>query len=414
MAKPLYLFVGILFLLLVFRLGYFYQNRSIYNNNDEITLTTTLLSEPQLSGRVKRFSVLSPDGQRFFITTQPQTAFSFADTVTIHGTVKKTVLENERVILSLSFPTIKATNTKNSFIPVVAPLRRHIITFFNDNLPNEESSLLLGIVFGIKQGIDSDFSDKLQTAGLFHVVAASGMNITFLAVFVTEFFLLFTKRQLALGICCITICFYAVLSGLEASILRASCMGILAAFSQITGRQTLPWYSLVLTAFIMLFIWPYLLGDVGFQLSFLATIGVLYIRPLLEIKNKKNLFLKILHESEIITTLSAQIMTVPVLLSTFGMYSVWSLLSNGLVLFLIPYLMVLGFLAVVISFISPFFASFVLFLTLPLFWYFKHTVAFFGGFSGVKLENISVPFIICYYLILVALLWIVKLAKRKI
>ena len=78
------------------------------------------------------------------------------------------------------------------------------------------------------------------------------------------------------------IVFYAVLAGLEPSIVRAAIMGILVFSSQIMGRQKMPFYILFLTAFVMLFVSPGLISDIGFQLSFLALIGIIYLKPAIE------------------------------------------------------------------------------------------------------------------------------------
>ena len=138
---------------------------------------------------------------------------------------------------------------------------------FFQTLPSPSSSLLLGIIFGIKEQMPKDFTDNLRTSGVFHVIAASGMNVTLVAGFLSVFFAFFFKRQIAIGLSILGIIFYAILAGLEPSIIRASVMGILVFSAQILGRQTLAVNFLALTGFVMLFVDPSLIFDIGFQLS---------------------------------------------------------------------------------------------------------------------------------------------------
>src|SRR6266852_3979746 len=99
----------------------------------------------------------------------------------------------------------------------------------------------------------------LRTSGVFHVIAASGMNVTLVGGFLTSLFTLFLRRQIALLLSILGILFYALLAGFEPSIIRASIMGILVLSSQIFGRQAWPTYALLLTGYIMLLFDPSLI-----------------------------------------------------------------------------------------------------------------------------------------------------------
>ena len=103
------------------------------------------------------------------------------------------------------------------------------------------------------------------------------------------------------------------------------------------------------------------------------------------------------------TTIAAQVATLPILLSNFGTYSFWSIVANGLVLWTIPPLMVMGGVGALVGIIIPVLGSFILYFSLPILVYFEKIIMFFGNLSGVlDIENIPWQFIIAYYCVLFA------------
>lgn len=148
----------------------------------------------------------------------------------------------------------------------------------------------------------------------------------------------------------------------------------------------------------MLFVSPKFLFDIGFQLSFLSTLGILFI-PEVFTKAKNAI------SEDFLTTFSAQIATLPILLSAFGSYSVLSILVNVLVLWTIPFLMALGAIAALISFVFEPLARLFLYLCLPFLLYFEKTATFFTRFEfNLAVETISWQFIVSYYLFLASFL----------
>jgi predicted membrane metal-binding protein len=119
------------------------------------------------------------------------------------------------------FPKIETTNNPSNIfqsnLKNVNVLREKLITLFSKTLPSPSSSLLLGIIFGIKEQMPKDFNDNLRTSGVFHVIAASGMNVTLIGGFIGTLFAFFLKRQIAIGLSILGIMFYVVLAGLEKS-----------------------------------------------------------------------------------------------------------------------------------------------------------------------------------------------------
>ena len=220
--------------------------------------------------------------------------------------------------------------------------------------------------------------DSLRNVGVVHVIAASGMNVTFVAGALIGILGQFLRRKIALTIAIFGIVFYAFLSGFEPSIVRAAIMSIIAFSAGLLGRDNFALTSVFITGGAMLFYAPRLLLDVGFQLSFLATLGILTIKPILDSGFGKLGILGRFGKDDLGTTIAAQVATLPILLSVFGSYGMLSVLVNALVLWTVPVLMVIGSIGLVVSFIFEPVGKLFLFATIPILYYFEETVMYFG------------------------------------
>lgn len=405
MSKPVLLFILILAIALVLRLFVFYLTKPIYKDGEHINFSSKVLSDPKVYKTYQNFSAELPSGDRVFIKTDIYPEYYYQDKIMLSGNLKYQLLNNKTQILTMDFPQIEAVKTSgNNLLAVTNSIRQKIINTFQTSLSKNSAGLMLGIVFGIKQNLSKDFLDDLKVSGVMHVIAASGMNVTMTGGLMFYVFSLFLKRQLAIISSIFAILFYAFLAGFEPSIVRASIMGIIAFSALVLGKQQYSFYALCLTGFAMLFFQPKFLSDIGFQLSFISTLGILYI-PLI-FKKWQNAF-----TGNFLTTVSAQTATLPILLTNFGTYSLWSIVTNILVLWTVPLLMVLGGIAAIISFVFEPLARVILYLALPFLIYFQQTVSIFSRLEGViKIETFPWQFIAAYYLFLTSFL-IFKLRK---
>lgn len=406
----LFLLGGIFLILLALRFFFFYQNPPHPVDGQQVNITTTLLSEPEIIGNFQRFYASIDQGGRILILTSLYPQFHYGDTLAISGNLKYRLLKNGNTMIVVYYPKIEAVKSKfNPILALSSSIRQKIIYLFERVLPSTSSALLLGIVFGIKGSMPKQFLDNLRIAGVLHIIAASGMNVTITGGFLSSFFGFFFKRQIALFLSIFGILFYAALSGFGASIIRASIMGILVFSAQILGRQRMASYGLLIAGYGMLFVSPNVLKDVGFQLSFVATAGLLYVRPLFEKKDKMKKFLNIsLVGEEFATTISAQAATLPILLANFGTYSIWSIVVNALVLWTVPILMILGGIGAFFVIFDPIGKLF-LYLSLPLLVYFEWIVNAFANLWGkFQVENIPWEFTVGYYLIIASAILIFR------
>ena len=387
------------------RLFIFYSQKTEYKDGQGLSFTATLTADPTFSGNYQNFSVDLPTGELVFIQTTGYPEYAYGDIMRISGSLKIKLL-NKNSILTLSFPKISLVkNSASSFLAVINVARQKIITSFQTVLPKDPSALLLGIVFGIKENFSKTFLQDLKIVGVMHVIAASGMNVTMVSGFFFFLFSLIFKRRTAIFLSILGMVFYDFLAGFQASIIRASIMAGLAFSSQILGRQRDGLYALFLTAFVMLFWQPNFLTDIGFQLSFASTLGIMVIPNFL--KKWENAI-----SGDLFTTFSAQIASLPLLLGSFGTYSVWSIPVNFLVLWTVPVLMILGGFAAVISFVFPPLAALLLYLCLPFLVYFQAIAGFFANLKGsINIQSLPWQITVGYYLFLVSIL--VLLFKKR-
>jgi len=212
-------------------------------------------------------------------------------------------------------------------------------------IPSNLSPIMEGLILGNDSKMSKETKTELSRSGLSHIIAISGSHIVLFSAMLFEvlLFLGFWRKQAQIGAIIFTL-FYIFFVGLPASAVRAGIMVSLLFLAQILGRQSFNLRTLVLAAFIILIQNPLLLKfDLGFQLSFLAVLGLILMGPVF------NSWLNVLFKDRFdfireITamTLAAQVFTLPLLIYSFGYFSVVSLISNILVIPPTPFLMALG------------------------------------------------------------------------
>jgi len=403
--KGIFLISILLTGILLARLYFFYHSQPHYQDGQEVSFETRLFSEPRVFGNYQLLTANLGSINNIIIRTELYPKYHYQDALHISGKLNIKLLENNKRVITIFYPkTELLENKENLFLAVAGFVRQKVIELFSQSLPFPGSGLLLGIVFGIKD-MPKDFLDNLRTTGVMHVVAASGMNVTMVGGFFSGIFAFFLKRQLAVLATILIIIFYAFLAGFDAAIIRASIMGVLVFTAQILGRKSLAGYGLFLAAFVMIFVNPSIIFDVGFQLSFAATFGLLYLRPIPTPHwcGVKTIIKKSIIGGDVSTTIAAQITTLPIVLANFGYYSIWSVFANGLVLWTVPFLMAIGGIGAVFGIMLEPLGKIILYLAIPLLLYFEKLVAIFGQLKGtIRIDSLPWQFVIGYYCLFLA------------
>lgn len=278
-----------------------------------------------------------------------------------------------------------------------------------------EASLMAGILLGVDTRLSADLQQAFRDTGTAHIVAISGFNVAIIAGFIMILFgrLFGPRRGPWLAIVVITI--YTILVGAEASVVRAAIMGGLGLLARQVGRRQTAITTLVFTGAIMSVINPFLPWDIGFQLSFLTTLGlILYGEAFhqwtlrlvgrLAMPEVAARIAKPITEY-LLLTLAAQITSLPIIAWHFGRISLVSLVANPFILPVQPLVMILGGLALLVSFIYIPLGTLIAWAAWPFAAYTIHLVEFFSRLPhGVLiLGDFSFLFVLVFYTIL--LLW---------
>jgi len=242
----------------------------------------------------------------------------------------------------------------------VFTLKAWLIERTNLLFSEPSASLVAGILIGTRRAIPQNILDDFNTAGLTHVLAISGYNVSMMLT-VFGYLCAGAARRWRLAGMLFGVLGLVVLTGFSASVLRAAWMGCIALFAQAVGRKGSALHLLLISGVIMVLLSPrMILVDLSFQLSFLSTLGILLFMPKIEAFEAKLTakpgFMWISKIPAFIregfcVTLAAQVFTMPLLFYQFGRFSLIAPVANIFVLPLVPWIMLFGFFAIVLSFV---------------------------------------------------------------
>jgi len=317
-------------------------------------------------------------------------------------------LEKEGISGIIAFPDIifLGENNGSEILKILFSIKNFAIHSFEKVLPPKESAFLSGVIFGDTSGFSKEFKAAMSQSGTSHLVALSGYNITILVFAIMAICGRFFSRRSARWIAGVCICGFVIMTGGQASVVRAAIMGCVLLFVG-ARRAKDPRNLLVCTALLMVLWNPKILTfDVGFQLSFFALLGIVYLRPafqkLFHFSNNPGLFL---WRENFLSTTAAQCAVLPILVSSFGGVSATALVANVCILGLIPITMGLGF-SVIFSSVFSFYISLVLGWITWIFLKFEIGIIEFFAYIAHPLSlSINMYVIFGYYSILLFFIW---------
>lgn len=293
-------------------------------------------------------------------------------------------------------------------------------------LPDPEASLLAGILLGVESGIPHAVEQAFQDTGTSHIIAISGFNITIIAgLFVVLFGRLFGRRWGALS-AAVAIMAYTMLVGADAAVVRAAIMGGLALGARQLGRRQHGLNSLGLAAVVMAVFNPNILWDVGFQLSFAATLGLVwYAEPLQQASTRwlartlprstvKRLSAPL--AEYLLFTVAAQITTLPLIVYHFQQVPLMTLPANLAILPAQPPIMILGGLSLLLGSLAAPLGQAAAYLCYPFVAYTIRAVSWFASIPGTVwlTGRTSLFVLVLYYLLLIFLTFRGAYIKEKL
>ena len=280
----------------------------------------------------------------------------------------------------------------------------------NRLFPEPHASFEAGLLVGARKGIPEDLMEKFNITGLTHIIAISGYNITIIIVFVM-WMLKGLPRRLGFAVAVTAIILFTLFVGASPAVVRASIMGILGLIALNYGRQSNIHLTILWTAFFMVLWNPkILMVDVGFQLSFAAVLGLIYVAPHFEKYSKKLPETMGIREA-IVMTLSAQVMALPIIIYNFERLSMIAPIANLLVAFALPPAMLFGFIAVLLSFVFQPLALVSAYITWGILTYIIGVIRLTAGipYASVNIPGMELWMMLAYYALLI--LFLMKKAR---
>lgn len=339
--------------------GFFYFHiYSAYNNqnipfSENITLSGVIVSDPDNKFKHQEFDIKLDDPHRGLVRvyTALYPKFSYSDLLELKGSIEKSPSGRINV---LGFPEIeiKTAGHGRDVQSALFRIKNGMVDNLRKVLPLDKAALASGILLGEREEFSDELKDAMAKSGTTHIVALSGYNVSIIAILISSLLGNFISRKKSFYISIVAIIAFVLMTGAEASVVRAAIMGIIALVATQSSRIHSVRNAITLTAFAMLLFNPTLLVfDVGFQFSFLALLGLIYIEPRLRALFGIRRGQKISGwKNNLLQTASAQIAVAPVALYTFGYISVFSLAANVLIMEFIPITMALAFLTAVSGF----------------------------------------------------------------
>ncbi len=288
-------------------------------------------------------------------------SFSLQKNIQAQDTITYTSFKYDEKYRSYNLNNVVIVNNKpagySKFQKNLYYFKQSLLRKLNTILTGKPYELSAGMLFGEKTALSKDFKENLTTVGLIHIVVVSGFNISLVGLLILNTLKRFGYTAYIFSF--LGIVLYSVLVGLEPPVVRALIMGSIVIIARTKGEEANQIYLLFTAGFIMLFINPIILTSLSFQLSFMATLGILTFTPIFD-----SIFPKYL--SDLSASTSAQIMVLPILALNFGQISLISPIANLLTLWAVPIITVVSGILLLISYFSLALAEFLSFLvTIP-------------------------------------------------
>jgi competence protein ComEC len=394
---------------------------NFYYQQDEYRYQSAVEALPS-SGKIVGIVVADPryalDYQSFIIETKygklsvtsgidPE--YAYGDTLSIDGKIDAPTpyLHGQHILGEIKKPSITIDDRGGGYqiLTFLYGLKKTVHSSYTQVLKPDQSALLDGVIFGTAADVSKQFVQDLQLSGLRFIVAIDGLHMQIVILILFVFFASFLPRRSALILTFFMGVAFIAITGFTVSGIRAGLMATLSGLAKYTGRLYLPHNILALAALILTLINPQVLFDVGFQLSFLAVIAIIYVLPVLR---------GVLHltgdgflgwKESLLITLSVQLATAPVVITQFQTFSLTSFIASVALVWMLPFIIMGGFLLAGASFIWYPLASLVSLIVAPLIDYVIFIVHVFARLSILFDPQFGFIGIVVYYGALVTLMY---------
>lgn len=303
-------------------------------------------------------------------------------------------------------------------------IKNKIISSIEKNLPTPHSLLASGLIISGKGSMSKELQTEFQRVGLIHIVVLSGSNVSIIGEVIFKIFS-FLPKTLGALLGSFGVVLFSFMVGSSSTVVRSTLMSLIGIYARISGRTNSAIISLLVAGILMLMWNPLLLVyDPSFQLSFLASLGLIlyatrvesFIKKIMSVLKIKetNSKLSLTFLEIVSSSLGTQIATLPFILKMSGMVSIVSLPVNILLLPVIPYTMLMTFVTSVTGFISPFLTVIPAYVSWIFLEVILKTVHYFSSmdFAVYEFGVVNSKIIYLLYILLIVEYWL-YLRKRK-
>lgn len=402
-----------------------YEIKDVKNNDNYLTnllgqkveIQGLVSEEPSIKDKNVRLIITDDQENKILASVSLFPKFEYGDQVKVKGKLSRpenfetdagkdfdyvNYLAKEEIYYQITFGEARLVSAGHGFWlkEKLFGIKKAFMDKINILIKEPESALLGGLLLGTKNSLGQELQADFQAAGVSHIVALSGYNITIVAVGIM-YVLSFLPRTFSLLFGALGILAFALMTGGGATVMRASIMALLVLLAKGTNRKYDITRALLIAFVFMLIQNPKILVfDISFQLSFLATIALVYVTPLFE---KRMTFIteKYKLREIIISTVATQIFVLPFLVYKMGLVSIFGLFANVLILPLISWVMLFGFLTGVLGLLSTVLALPMAFIASALLSYIIKIIYIFSHlpFSSFTISNFPLLLTVIIYII---------------
>jgi competence protein ComEC len=332
----------------------------------KVSLSGEIIDEPSIRENNQELTIEAQNNggaTEILLSTGFDEDYKYGDDINFTGVLKKpenfitdqgkvfdyvNYLRKDEILYVMSYPKVEIIShgNGNAVKSALFFAKEKFLEKMNFAITGPESLLMGGLILGEKSSFDQALRQSFVNTGTIHIVALSGYNVTIVAEWFMKLFaqVPYVPKNFGIGMGILAVILFIIMTGGSSTAIRAGIMATLALVARATGRNYDVARALILAGVFMILLNPFLLAyDVSFELSFLATIAVIFLAPRIE-----KYFLWVPARfglRDIVSiTCAAYVFVFPFILYKMGNFSLVALPANVLILPFIPFTMMLGFL----------------------------------------------------------------------
>ncbi len=358
-----------------------FRYENTFKDQEEMKIIAIVISNKKEKEYYNRYKIKTLSNENLYINVNKKINLEYGDKIEVEGVFQepqtarnykgfdyKKFLKTQKIYGTIKVLSVEVLEKKCA--NKMMQMSNSIFLKIKDNIEKTYSSnisqIILGVMLGYTEQIDENIKQDFSTSNISHVLAVSGMHISYIIVLVTCGTKKILGKRKSKIIASVVLMIYMFITGFSVSVVRASVMGSLVCMSFVLYRKSDTLNNISIAALLTLINNPYSIISTSFMLTYGGTIGIIYFKPIVEkvlksakVRNRrwKYVFLRIQRKSEkvidiISVSISAQIVIAPIMVVSFNSIGIGFLLTNLLLSIVIGPIVIGGFIQILISFFS--------------------------------------------------------------